>query len=121
MRLNYCILLIVIMVIESCARPTTNDATTERNNEGNNTSSVMTYNVIYNGNGNTGGTVPSDKTAYASGASATILGNTGALAKQVLTIISQTRSAALSILFFWDGAPLRGPRPRTTPPATLSP
>jgi hypothetical protein len=37
--------------------------------------------VIYNGNGNTGGSVPVDSTNYASGSQATVLGNTGSLVK----------------------------------------
>jgi len=39
------------------------------------------YTVSYSGNGNTGGTAPVDATAYAAGASTTVLGNTGALVK----------------------------------------
>jgi len=39
----------------------------------------MAFNVTYNGNGATGGSVPVDGTAYASGAQATVLGNTGSL------------------------------------------
>ena len=39
------------------------------------------YTVTYNGNGNTGGTVPSDPTLYASGSTVTVLGNTGNLKK----------------------------------------
>ena len=38
-----------------------------------------TYSVTYNGNGNTGGTVPTDANAYNSGDAVTVLGNTGAL------------------------------------------
>lgn len=41
----------------------------------------QTYTMTYNGNGNTGGSVPSDATAYFSGATATVLGNTGVLVK----------------------------------------
>lgn len=37
--------------------------------------------VTYNGNDNTGGTVPTDSTPYASGALVTVLGNTGSLVK----------------------------------------
>ena len=44
-------------------------------------SSPTTFSVTYNGNGNTSGTVPTDATAYASGATVTVLGNTGSLAK----------------------------------------
>ena len=39
------------------------------------------YYVIYNGNGNTTGTAPTDAGTYLAGASVTVLGNTGALAK----------------------------------------
>ncbi|MEO8347103.1 MAG: InlB B-repeat-containing protein, partial [Betaproteobacteria bacterium] len=39
------------------------------------------YGVSYSGNGNTGGTVPVDSGAYATGATVTVLGNTGSLAK----------------------------------------
>ncbi len=42
---------------------------------------LPTYNVTYSGNGNSAGTVPSDTHNYLAGASATVLGNTGALAK----------------------------------------
>ncbi len=41
---------------------------------------VSGYTVIYNGNGNTGGSVPVDANSYASGASATVLGS-GTLVK----------------------------------------
>jgi uncharacterized repeat protein (TIGR02543 family) len=45
-----------------------------------------TYTVTYNGNGNTGGTVPIDNNSpYASGASVTVLGNTGSLVKRANT------------------------------------
>ncbi|WP_141506254.1 InlB B-repeat-containing protein [Paenibacillus luteus] len=40
-----------------------------------------TYTVTYNGNGSTGGTVPSDSGAYETGTAATVLGNTGNLVK----------------------------------------
>src|SRR5215467_12904041 len=41
----------------------------------------MAFTVTYNGNGSTGGSVPVDSTAYASGAQVTVMGNTGGLAK----------------------------------------
>lgn len=44
-------------------------------------SGSSTYTVIYNGNGNTGGTAPTDATAYDSGATVTVLNNTGSLVK----------------------------------------
>ena len=40
-----------------------------------------TYTVTYDGNANTGGTVPVDSNSYASGATVTVLGNTGSLVK----------------------------------------
>jgi len=43
--------------------------------------SVPTYSVIYNGNGNTGGTVPSDVNTYEENDTVTVLGNTGSLVK----------------------------------------
>ena len=44
-------------------------------------SGPVTYSVTYLGNGNTSGSVPVDATAYSSGATVTVLGNTGSLAK----------------------------------------
>jgi len=43
--------------------------------------SKPTYTVTYDGNGNTGGTVPTDSTNYEAGQTVTILGNTGNLVK----------------------------------------
>ena len=40
-----------------------------------------TYSVTYNGNGNTGGSVPTDATAYKKDATVTVKGNTGSLVK----------------------------------------
>ncbi len=40
-----------------------------------------TFTVTYNGNGNTGGSVPVDENRYLTGASVTVLGNTGSLEK----------------------------------------
>lgn len=48
---------------------------------GTSTSCSGTYTITYNGNGNTGGSVPVDGTSYASGTSVTVLGNTGSLVK----------------------------------------
>jgi uncharacterized repeat protein (TIGR02543 family) len=42
---------------------------------------IPTYTVTYNGNGNTGGSVPTDATKYESGTTVTVKGNTGSLAK----------------------------------------
>ena len=39
------------------------------------------YTVTYNGNGNTGGSVPTDTTNYEQGQTVTVLGNTGSLVK----------------------------------------
>ncbi|MBO4574510.1 MAG: chitobiase/beta-hexosaminidase C-terminal domain-containing protein [Bacteroidales bacterium] len=45
------------------------------------TTVVITYSVTYDANGATSGTVPTDNTAYTSGQSVTVAGNTGSLAK----------------------------------------
>ncbi len=45
----------------------------------------VTYTVTYNGNTNTGGTVPVDTTLRVTGTSATVLGNTGSLLKTEFT------------------------------------
>ena len=42
---------------------------------------ATTYSVTYDGNGETSGSVPADATPYASGATVTVKGNTGSLAK----------------------------------------
>ncbi len=44
-------------------------------------SAPSTFTVTYNGNGSTSGSAPTDSNAYASGATVTVLGNTGSLAK----------------------------------------
>ena len=49
------------------------------------TKAASTYTVTYNGNGNTSGSVPTDATAYSSGATVTVKGNTGSLAKTCYT------------------------------------
>ena len=49
--------------------------------EGGSTPTPTTYTVSYNSNGATSGTVPTDATAYSSGATVTVKGNTGNLAK----------------------------------------
>ena len=45
------------------------------------TSTSATFNVTYNGNGNTGGSEPTDATNYASGATVTAAANSGSLVK----------------------------------------
>jgi hypothetical protein len=51
----------------------------------------MTFSVTYNSNdngiGNTGGSVPIDGNAYAAGATVTVLGNTGNLARNINSVI----------------------------------
>ncbi len=55
--------------------------------------SVTTYTVTYNGNGNTGGSVPTDSASYASGSIVTVLGNTGSLAKTGYTFVGWNTAA----------------------------
>ena len=52
-----------------------------------------TYTVTYNGNGNTGGNVPTDSGTYAQGATVTVLGNTGNLVKTGHTFVGWNTAA----------------------------
>ena len=60
----------VLGIFFSCTQPGTVGGTTP-----------ATYTVTYDGNGNTGGSVPSDATSYEEEQSVTVLGNTGTLVK----------------------------------------
>ncbi len=58
------------------------------------TTSACTYSVTYNGNGNTGGSAPTDGSSpYANGATVTVLGNTGSLAKTGYTFAGWNTAA----------------------------
>ncbi|QUL55641.1 InlB B-repeat-containing protein [Paenibacillus tritici] len=52
-----------------------------------------TYTVMYNGNGSTGGTVPTDSNPYAQNATVTVVGNTGSLVKTGSTFIGWNTAA----------------------------
>ncbi|AQR94497.1 beta strand repeat-containing protein [Clostridium saccharoperbutylacetonicum] len=52
-----------------------------------------TYNVMYNGNGNTGGTVPTDSTSYTSGTIVTAASNSGNLVKTGYTFAGWNTAA----------------------------
>ncbi|OKP93860.1 InlB B-repeat-containing protein, partial [Paenibacillus sp. P46E] len=52
-----------------------------------------TYTVTYNGNGSTGGTVPTDSTGYPQGNTVTVLGNTGTLVKTGYTFAGWNTAA----------------------------
>ncbi|MBN1497218.1 MAG: InlB B-repeat-containing protein [Spirochaetes bacterium] len=54
---------------------------------------LPTYTVTYHGNGNTGGTVPTDNTHYLQGQSVIVLGNTGNLSKTDYTFIGWNTAA----------------------------
>ena len=54
---------------------------------------VQTYTVAYNGNGNTGGTVPTDGNAYIQGASGTVKANIGALVRAGYTFAGWNTAA----------------------------
>jgi len=60
--------------------------------------------IIYNGNGSTGGSVPTDGTTYANGAQVTILGNTGSLKKNSDTFAYWNTAADGSGTFLTPGA-----------------
>ena len=61
------------------AKDSSNNASSVGNT--NFTTTANTYTVTYNGNGNTGGSVPTDSGTYAQNASVTVIGNTGGLVK----------------------------------------
>jgi hypothetical protein len=48
--------------------------------------SISTYSVTYNGNSNTGGSVPVDSNNYTTGSTVIVLGNTGSLVKTGYTV-----------------------------------
>jgi uncharacterized protein (TIGR02145 family)/uncharacterized repeat protein (TIGR02543 family) len=52
-----------------------------------------TYSVVYSGNGNTGGTAPTDSNAYEQSANVTVLANTGSLTKTSFTFAGWNTSA----------------------------
>ncbi len=52
-----------------------------------------TYSVTYNGNSNTGGSVPNDATGYHTGDTATVLGNTGTLVRTGYTFAGWNTAA----------------------------
>lgn len=54
---------------------------------------VQTYTVAYNGNGNTGGTVPADGNAYVQGASVTVKANIGVLVRTSYTFAGWNTAA----------------------------
>ncbi|HWR57898.1 MAG TPA: InlB B-repeat-containing protein [Thermodesulfovibrionales bacterium] len=54
---------------------------------------LPTFTVTYAGNGNTGGTVPTDPNAYLSGATVTVLGNTGGLTRTGYTFAGWNTAA----------------------------
>ena len=57
---------------------------------------AATHNVTYNGNGSTGGSVPTDATAYEEGDVVTVLGNTGSLVKTGQTFLGWSTNATAS-------------------------
>lgn len=65
--------------------------------------SLPVFNVIYDGNGNTGGTVPVDSTNYISGQTATVLPNSGLLVKTLYTFAGwNTKADGSGITFAPD-------------------
>jgi uncharacterized repeat protein (TIGR02543 family) len=52
-----------------------------------------TYTITYNGNGSTGGTVPTDSNSYEQHATVTVLGNTGSLVKTGNTFVGWNTAA----------------------------
>ncbi len=60
------------------------------------TATPSTYNVTYDGNGKTSGSVPTDATAYEEGDIVTALGNTGSLVKTGQTFLGWSTNATAS-------------------------
>jgi len=63
-----------------------------------------TYAVAYTGNGNSGGVAPSDSSAYAAGATVTVLGNTGSLVNSGYTFAGWNTAANGSGTVYSAGA-----------------
>ena len=63
-----------------------------------------TYTVTYNGNTNTGGTVPKDNNNYLSNSTVTVLGNTGSLVKTGYTFVGWNTKANDSGTSYTGGA-----------------
>ncbi|MBR1473735.1 MAG: InlB B-repeat-containing protein [Paludibacteraceae bacterium] len=60
------------------------------------TAAASSYSVTYNGNDNTGGSVPTDATSYSAGDIVTVKGNTGSLVKTGQTFLGWSTSATAS-------------------------
>ncbi len=60
------------------------------------TADASSYSVTYNGNDNTGGSVPTDATSYSAGEIVTVKGNTGNLVKTGQTFLGWSTSATAS-------------------------
>lgn len=60
------------------------------------TADASSYSVTYNGNDNTGGSVPTDATSYSAGDIVTVKGNTGSLVKTGQTFLGWSTSATAS-------------------------
>ncbi|MGD0277485.1 MAG: InlB B-repeat-containing protein, partial [Syntrophales bacterium] len=69
--------------------------------------SIPTYTVTYNGNGNTGGTVPIDTTNYEQGQTVTVQGNTGNLVKTGYSFTGWTTLANASGTNYTPGQTFR--------------
>ena len=65
--------------------------------------STATYTVTYNGNGNTGGTVPVDSTNYLQGQTVTVQGNTGNLVKTGYVFAGWNTQSDGNGTTFWQG------------------
>lgn len=74
-----------------------------------------TYTVTYNGNGNTGGTAPTDASSpYAAGSNVTVLGNTGSLVKTGYVFDGWNTAANGSGTNYAAGATISGIAANTT-------
>ena len=62
------------------------------------------YKVAYDGNGNTGGAAPTDSNSYSSGATVTVLGNTGNLVRTDYTFLGWSTSASATSATYVAGS-----------------
>ena len=79
MRLNrmplWVLMLTVLLLLSGCGGGSGGETNTNTSNN------VATYGMTYDGNGNTGGSVPVDTTYYEEGDMVTVMGNSGNLAR----------------------------------------
>jgi len=93
-------ILFAVMVASLCALLATCKELSQKEEE----TETITYSVTYDGNGSTGGTVPTDSKGYETGEAVTVLGNTGNLVKAGYTLMGWDTQAGGTGTFYVPGA-----------------